>query len=169
VDPVAREGEMTLYTTGKHVMPFQIDDEDFERVSRHNWGAYWIRNGGGKDGSWRVARGISVSPGQRRLQLLARFLVEANAKIDHKDRDTLNNQKANLRPCTTSQNGANCKRRETNTTGFKGVRRNGSRYMARIKVNGRELYLGTYDTPEEAHQVYMAAARKYFGEFARAE
>jgi hypothetical protein len=53
---------------------------------------------------------------------------------------------------------------------LKGVRldkRNGY-YYAQIGINGRNTTLpGRYDTAKEAHTVYIAAARKYFGKFAR--
>ena len=36
-----------------------------------------------------------------------------------------------------------------------------------IVVRGRRNYLGTYDTPEEAHEAYCKAAKEHFGEYAR--
>lgn len=88
--------------------------------------------------------------------------------IDHKNRDRTDNRWENLREATRSQNNAN--RRASSTHGFKGAtfnRRQG-RWMAQTKVNGKRVYLGYYDTPEEAHAAYVAAAERYFGEFARA-
>jgi hypothetical protein len=41
------------------------------------------------------------------------------------------------------------------------------RYMAQIRVNYRTIYLGYFDRAEDAHAAYVAAAQKYFGEFAR--
>lgn len=42
------------------------------------------------------------------------------------------------------------------------------KYQAQIKVNYRSIYLGLFPTARAAHAAYIAAARKYFGEFARA-
>jgi hypothetical protein len=39
---------------------------------------------------------------------------------------------------------------------------------ASIKANGKRIFLGLFLTAEEAHDAYCAAAKKYFGEFARA-
>ncbi len=90
--------------------------------------------------------------------------------IDHWDGDGLNNCWQNLRAATRSQNQANAKLRADNKTGFKGVtlRKGSRRYQAKIRVNGEHHYLGRFDTPEEAHAVYLTAAKKFFGEFARA-
>ena len=91
--------------------------------------------------------------------------------IDHRDGDATNNRWSNLRQATASQNGANARRRRQNASGYKGVsldKRSG-RYRASIGGNGRRIYLGTFDTPQEAHAAYVAAARKLFGKFARPE
>jgi hypothetical protein len=91
-------------------------------------------------------------------------------EVDHKDGDGLNNRWRNLREATRSQNHANSKRARNNTSGFKGVRLSRSgRYRARIAVNKKRIALGSFDTPEEAHDAYCRAAKKFFGEFARAE
>ena len=89
--------------------------------------------------------------------------------IDHADLDRANNRWSNLREATQSQNTANQALRARNKCGFKGVTRlPGGRYRAQIKVRQAITGLGVYDTPEEAHAAYCAAAVKYFGEFARA-
>jgi len=91
--------------------------------------------------------------------------------IDHRDGDSTNNRWGNLRRATASQNGANSRRPRRNTSGYKGVsqsRRSG-RWEAYIQKNRRRVHLGTFDTPEAAHDAYVAAARKLFGEFARPE
>lgn len=38
---------------------------------------------------------------------------------------------------------------------------------AAIKINGRTRVLGTFDTPEEAHDAYVAAAKLAWGAFHR--
>ena len=91
--------------------------------------------------------------------------------IDHRDGDGTNNRWNNLRRATASQNNANRRRPRHNTSGYKGVylsRRSGQ-WCAQIGRNGRTIHLGTFATPQEAHAAYLKAARKLFGEFARAE
>jgi HNH endonuclease/AP2 domain len=91
--------------------------------------------------------------------------------IDHRDGDSTNNRWNNLRQATASQNNANRRRPRNNTSGYKGVyrgRRPGQ-WRAQIGKNGRTKYLGTFPTRQAAHAAYVAAARKHYGEFARAE
>jgi hypothetical protein len=87
-------------------------------------------------------------------------------EIDHRDRDKLHNQPDNLRPATRSQQMGNSKRPTTNTSGFRGVERSGRKWRARIRVGGRLIGLGTFDTPEQAAAAYNAAAVEAWGEYA---
>ncbi len=47
-----------------------------------------------------------------------------------------------------------------NKLGVLGVRKYGHRFMAKIRVNREDHYLGLFKTPEEAHAVYMDAKRR---------
>lgn len=85
---------------------------------------------------------------------------------DHINGDTLDNRRANLRLADHSKNQRNCKRHNRNRTGYKGVTKYNDKYGARICVDRKLIWLGVFDTPEEAHHIYCQAASKYFGEFA---
>jgi hypothetical protein len=92
-------------------------------------------------------------------------------QIDHINGDKRDNRIANLREATSRQNMANSKLRSDNTSGFKGVRkaRLPGKWWAYICANGKDTYLGTYNTPEAAHQAYVKAAKIEFGKFAKPE
>lgn len=101
--------------------------------------------------------------------ILARILdrpLDIKEQVDHVNGDGLNNFRSNLRLATHSQNNMNSKKRRNNKAGFKGITKDNGKYRAQIKRNRRLTYLGTFDTPEEAHEAYCEAAKEYFGEFA---
>lgn len=82
--------------------------------------------------------------------------------IDHKDGNPLNNRWANLRKATSQLNAQNRRKpMKTNKCGFLGVATKSYGYEALIKVDGKTKRLGTFDTPEEAHKVYVEAKRIY--------
>lgn len=78
--------------------------------------------------------------------------------IDHQDHDGTNNILSNLKETTHQGNCRNRKLNKNSKTGVMGVGldKNSMRYYARIKVNGKLINLGRFDTIEEA----TAARRK---------
>jgi len=87
-------------------------------------------------------------------------------EIDHIDRNRSNNRISNLRPATHAQNLSNALRLRTKS-GLKGAYRFQNRWKSSITSTGKQIHLGLFDTAEEAHAAYVAAAKKYHGEFAR--
>jgi len=88
--------------------------------------------------------------------------------IDHKDQNTLNNRRKNLRAATMTQNQYNCPARINNTSGFKGVwlDKRTNKWRSQIRANGKTIYVGTGTTKEDAARLWNEAALKYHGEFA---
>ena len=97
-------------------------------------------------------------------------MEDVPAEIDHKDNNCQNSAPDNLRPAEHSQNLFNIGAHRDNRSGYKGVSRDrlGRRWVARISARGLNVNLGTFDTPEEAHEAYVSAANDLHGKFARA-
>ena len=72
--------------------------------------------------------------------------------IDHIDGDRLNNNINNLRIVNHQQNCFN----RTTAKGYT-YNRQTDKYIAYICRDYKTIYLGTYDTEEEAHQAYLQA------------
>lgn len=89
--------------------------------------------------------------------------------VDHENTVPGDNRWVNLREATRSQNVMNSKKRCDGLVPLKGVcfYAHSGRYGAKIRLNGKQHYLGCRDTPEEAHALYADAAKRLFGEFAR--
>lgn len=89
-------------------------------------------------------------------------------EIDHWDGEGTHNWLGNLRVATRSQNNANASL--SPTPAFRGAyfdpRRTRHQWFAKIQVNGKAIYLGAFDSAEEAAEAYRCAAERYFGEFA---
>jgi hypothetical protein len=108
-----------------------------------------------------------------KMLLLHREVIGAptGTEVDHIDGDGLNCRRSNLRFCTRSQNLQNGPVRSDNRAGLKGAiwDSRAGKWRAEISKDGRRLWLGTFETPEQAHAAYVAAATAEYGEFARAE
>ncbi|MEO9572427.1 MAG: HNH endonuclease [Roseobacter sp.] len=78
-------------------------------------------------------------------------------QVDHANGNRADNRLMNLRPSDQVLNMRNKRRRSDNTSGITGVwlDKPTRKWRARIRVNGKDLYLGSFDTKDEA-----AAARK---------
>lgn len=100
--------------------------------------------------------------------ILAMETGERPDHVDHIDGNRSNNRLENLRSCTKGENLCNRGKQSNNTSGFKGVSRKGSRWIAKIGKNGVEYPLGSFATPELAHAAYKSGAAKHHGAFANA-
>lgn len=99
-------------------------------------------------------------------RMLNRKLLR-DEEVDHIDGDGLNNRRNNLRIATHAQNIANQKVSKNNSTGYKGVVKDGNKYRARIGHKGQDIHIGVYPTAELAARAYDEQALRLFGEFAR--
>ena len=116
-----------------------------------------------RDGYWTV--------GVQGKQYLAHRLVWAivngedpTCQIDHVHGREAGNHIENLRlaPNDDKDNQQNRKKYRNNTSGFMGVSwaKRDKKWRAQIKANKKVYALGTFNTPEEAYEVYLKAKAK---------
>ena len=140
-----------------------VDPEDYNRLMQIG---KWHAHKAGRQNSRRYYAATRPN-GRTNLLLMHRVILGLTryAHCDHINHNTLDNRKKNLRPATPMQNNWN--RRKSWMNIYKGVSFNKEGiWMAKIKVKGEEISLGTFDNPVEAASAYADGARKYFGEFA---
>jgi hypothetical protein len=98
-----------------------------------------------------------------RLAWFYHFGIWPELNIDHIDTIKHHNFISNLRECTQSENNQNqTKASIRSKSGFLGVSydKRYNSYLARIEIDNKRFYLGSYKTPEEAHQVYLKAKQE---------
>jgi hypothetical protein len=122
----------------------------------------------GKPVGWKDKKGyliVNVSNEGRKHKVFAHRLIWALVhgrwpvnEIDHRDGDHLNNKLSNLREATHGENGQNLRPSLTRGTVFDGATpRLKRRWRAYIKVDNKQVWLGSFLTREEAHAAYLAA------------
>lgn len=120
---------------------------------------------------WKVQdRKYVHSYGSTGWESLHRFLMkpQGGLEVDHANRDKTDCRRENMRVCTRSENMYNTTCNSNNTSGYKGVDFHSckGRWRARIRVNGRRIDIGHFDSAEEAHIAYKRAAKRFHGELA---
>ena len=90
-------------------------------------------------------------------------------EIDHINGDRADNRIENLREVTHQQNCFNRSKAANNRSGYKGVswHAEGKKWQAHISVGGKGIYLGLFETAEEAHEAYKTAVDRAYGVFAK--
>lgn len=83
--------------------------------------------------------------------------------IDHINGIKSDNRIENLREATNAENHQNLKNAmKSNKSGFLGVSKRSDRnkWVASIKLNGKPIHIGDYDSPEVAYEAYLAKKRE---------
>ena len=126
-------------TKGKFAL---VDDKDFD------WLNQW---------KWYFNSGYAVRGCPERI-LMHRVILDTPEDMvsDHINRNKLDNRRSNLRNVTSSQNKVLIPMLSTNTSGYRGVHwaEKLKKWIARISVNNKSIYLGCFKKVEDAVKAY---------------
>lgn len=143
-----------------------IDECDLDILSSKSW---FLKRHKGKDTLYAHAN-LRREDRSWGTILMHRFIMNAatGQMVDHINGDGLDNRRSNLRFVTNQQNQFNSKPHGA-LSGYKGVcldvRTN--RWQTKIRVDKKDLSIGTFATKEEAALAYNRAALEFYGEYAR--
>lgn len=139
-----------------------VDDEDYEFLMQWDWYAY--RSGKKVYFTYYSQRNIKINEDKRSTLKMHRVIMgvtDPKLQVDHIDGNSLNNQRSNLRICTSVENCRNSKKRTGASSQYKGVswHKVSEKWIAHIT-------LGSFKTEEDAALAYNEAAIRYHGKFA---
>jgi len=143
-----------------------VDDEDYDYLMQWKWHAHKHRL------TYYAARSVrQYKGGSQRLLMMHRVIMQPQGEmqVDHIDHRGLNNQRSNMRICTSHQNKMNMQKHKGNSkyigvTSFQDG--NKHRIIAQIRVDGILHFLGDYTNEEDAAHAYDKSAIEFRGEFA---
>lgn len=145
-----------------------VDEEDYEDLKNRKW---YLNSD-----NYAVTKPLEKDDTKNVWLTMHRLIMGLNEPwLDHRNGNTLDNRRMNLRVCDGVGNAANRKKRllakpdRVTSSQYKGVtfKKSIKRWYARIGSDTDRESLGCYATEEEAACAYNVAAKARYGEFAR--
>lgn len=155
-------------STKTHPKTFtMVDDEDFGKLNKYKWRAITQRN------RLVVTRTEWDVTSKKHFEVYMHREIMGLEKgdktqVDHRDHNTLDNRRYNLRHCNASQNAQNKQRMGGHSSKYKGVswfKRDGN-WRSYIKLNYQNIHIGYFELEIDAAKAYDQKAKALFGEFA---
>ncbi len=137
---------MKVYDRHKQAMAdVLLDPEDYSRFS----GLSWRIDEGGYVRRTQWIRGKTKTLLLHRCVLNVEWRSAAEKCVDHINGNKLDNRKSNLRIVSYAQNAANRHAVLTSTERLH-ISRSGQAYIARLRIDGVPIYVGSFPDPEKA-------------------
>ena len=148
-----------------------VDAADYDWLMQWKWQAQWSVT---SRSFYAIRRALGGKKNDRPAIMMHKEVLGISTgderEGDHRNHDTLDNRRLNLRDASGDENKRHQRRRLDNTTGCKGVSTDKGRCTCRIQIDGKRIYLGSFPLTAEgfkaASEMYNFAADLYFGEFA---
>lgn len=158
---------------GGHLFPMKIiklgskkialvDDCDYAKVKNYRWRQI-------PQGDTHYAIATIFKNGRPSSVRMHRLIMGfPDGLIDHKNGRGFDNQRANLRLATPSQNNMNRRKLIAKSSIYKGVQRlfKNDVWISSIRLNGKITRLGKFKKEIDAARAYNRAASEKFGDFA---
>ena len=125
--------------------------------------ASWL----GKNGYYYVSIGKQKFKQARLIWIM--FNGGTDKFIDHINNVSTDDRIENLREATPAENMYNRRRFRISSTGYRGVSycKFTGRYVGEVRAQGKRVFFGRFDTPEEANNACIKAREQYHGSFVR--
>ena len=145
--------EIEIISKKHSIQYILIDLDDINKVNIYNW--------------YLDSKKYTYTCHNYKIMSLHRLIMNFPKEmlVDHINGNTLDNRKINLRYATRKQNAENIhKLRPDNTSGITGIswRKDINKFRATIHHNQKQIFLGHFNTIEEANEVIIEARKKYF-------
>ena len=138
---------------------FYFDHQDYDLVSRYSWC---------KDKDGYLTAGSGHDGTAKRLHSLIMGKPEKGYVIDHINHNPKDNRRCNLRIVPFFVNCINTGIRATNKSGITGICWEKSRNKWRVMIGymNQNIFIGRYNSLDDAIEARKNAEKKYFGEYA---
>jgi hypothetical protein len=153
----------------------KVDLDDLERLInfKYSWHVWWNKKTQSFYAMCTVYTGMVNGSPTNQIIYLHRYIMNAsdNDYVDHRNFDTLDNTKNNLRVTTNAKNSQHKNgKNKNNTSGHRNVSWNKTRqkWAVQLQVNGKNKVLGwfKYEELENAAEFAEEMRQLYYGEFA---
>lgn len=136
--------------SSKGIFYCKIDTEDIEKVQLYRW---------------HMQNKYVACKFKGSHLYLHRYLMNPNKdmQVDHKNRNTLDNRKINLRMCTQQKNLQNKSKNSNDNCTY--IYPSGKKWRAVITYANKQLYLGMYKTKQEAQNIINSCLKNIIWQY----